>query len=218
MVAPIQVVVRDDRLGDGEPHLLRRIAERKNELKSGTESAVELWSEFLRVHGERSGQKEMSLTMDAVDTLSKTNLVLGFVDYCKHERNMPGNEVQRQVELTKVFFGIYRVEGDLPFKYTEVKRVLSGLVPLSLLEQAELARSNLAKRTYCLTIEEYLQVVLVEFAKLNPLIADELKEMRDMTAGAVQQKTLGGELDTWQDRQRRRKRTMVYLLGMSQYG
>ena len=47
VVAPIQVVVRDDRLGDGEPHLLRRIAERKNELKSGTESAVELWSEFL---------------------------------------------------------------------------------------------------------------------------------------------------------------------------
>ena len=125
--------------------------------------------------------------MDAVDTLSKTNLVLGFVDYCKHERNMTGKEVQRQVELIKVFFGIYRVEGDLPFKHTEVKRVLNGLVPLSLLEQAELARSNLAKRTYCLTIEEYLQVVLVEFATLNPLIADELKKMRDMTAGAVQQ-------------------------------
>jgi hypothetical protein len=122
-----------------------------------------------------------------VDTLSKTNLVLGFVDYCKHERNMTGKEVQRQVELIKVFFGIYRVEGDLPFKHTEVKRVLNGLVPLSLLEQAELARSNLAKRTYCLTIEEYLQVVLVEFATLNPLIADELKKMRDMTAGAVQQ-------------------------------
>ena len=180
-------MVIDDRLGGGEPYLLRRIEERQLELKRGTELAVGLWTECLRVHGDRSGQNEISLMMDAVDTLSQANQVLGFVDYCTHEKDMTGKEVQKQVELMKVFFSVHRVGGDLPFKHAEVKRVLRELVPVSLLEQAELARGNLAKRTYCLTIEEYLQVVLIEFKNLDPLIAEDLDKMRDMTAGAVQQ-------------------------------
>jgi len=52
----------------------------------------------------------------------------------------------------------------------EVKRVLTELVPVSLLEQAERERSNLAKRTYCLTIEEYLQVVSIAFENLPFLL------------------------------------------------
>ena len=107
LIAQVQVVVFDDRLGAGEPYLLRRIEERKTELKSGT------WC--LRVHGERSEQTELSLMMDAVDSVSQINQVLGFVDYCTHEKDMTGKEVQRQVELMKVFFGIHRVGGDLSF-------------------------------------------------------------------------------------------------------